>query len=72
LTPAGKVPELASALEGLVTNRDLAEEMGANARRRALERFSEERCVSNLMSIYSRVSAEHAARLARVKPEPVT
>jgi glycosyltransferase involved in cell wall biosynthesis len=52
LVPRGDVTALAGAIERLVSNRSLAEEMGAAGRVVALERFTEGRMVDRFVDLY--------------------
>lgn len=55
LFPAGDVPALTQALLRLLDNAALRCQMGENARIRALEMFSEERVVGEMMAFYDRL-----------------
>ncbi len=68
LVPAGDSRALADSLWALLSNRSCAEEMGMNARQRALELFDVRRCSSRFEALYdelmSRVPRAPVATLA--------
>jgi glycosyltransferase involved in cell wall biosynthesis len=53
--PAGNIEALAQALTCLLSNRELAEQMGQAGRRRALAEFSEDRMVERFLELYERL-----------------
>ncbi|MEO0933588.1 MAG: glycosyltransferase family 4 protein [Cyanobacteria bacterium J06641_2] len=55
LVPPGDVTALADALLKLLSNRQLAEEMGQAGHKRAIEEFSEERRTQNFLDIYQEI-----------------
>ena len=56
LVPAGDVAALTQALSRLTTDSDLRQQMGNEARQRALELFSSEKITRELMALYDRLS----------------
>jgi glycosyltransferase involved in cell wall biosynthesis len=62
LTPVGDSPSLAAALIRLLNDPALRARLGAAARRRAEEEFSEERVATRLIGIYRALEATTAVR----------
>ncbi|OIQ99750.1 N,N'-diacetylbacillosaminyl-diphospho-undecaprenol alpha-1,3-N-acetylgalactosaminyltransferase [mine drainage metagenome] len=56
LFPVGDVEALTQALLRLITNNDLRQQMGNEARQRALELFSSEKITHELMAVYDRLT----------------
>ncbi|OIQ89299.1 N,N'-diacetylbacillosaminyl-diphospho-undecaprenol alpha-1,3-N-acetylgalactosaminyltransferase [mine drainage metagenome] len=56
LIPAGDVTALTQALSRLLTDNELRQQMGNEARTRALELFSSEKITRELMALYDRLS----------------
>ncbi|MBE9212592.1 glycosyltransferase family 4 protein [Plectonema cf. radiosum LEGE 06105] len=55
LVPPGDVAALGNALIKLLSNRELAEEMGQAGRKRAIEEFSEQRRTQGFLDIYQEI-----------------
>jgi rhamnosyl/mannosyltransferase len=55
--PVGDAAALATALELLLRNKDLAQRMGAEARQRFLEHFTAQRMVARTVDLYQRLLA---------------
>jgi glycosyltransferase involved in cell wall biosynthesis len=55
LFPAGDVGALEQALLKLVEDRELRQQMGVAAKARALEMFSSERIIDEMLALYSRL-----------------
>ncbi len=58
IVPPGDKEALAGALERILLDRELAEEMGEAARRRAVEHFSLSRQVDRLLAIWTAIGAD--------------
>ena len=58
LFPAGDVTALTQALLRLITQNELRQQMGNEARKRALELFSSEKITHELMALYDRLSGK--------------
>lgn len=56
LVPPGDVDALAAAMTRLVSDRELCERMGQEARRGAVERFGEDRYVESFERLYTRLT----------------
>ena len=61
LVPPGNSEALAAALLPLLTNRQLAEEMGTAGRQRAIAEFSEARCVESFLELYGELTQDATA-----------
>ena len=59
LVPPGDIAALTNALLKLLSNRELAEEMGQSGRKRAIEEFSEERRTQNFLDIYQEIISKN-------------
>jgi glycosyltransferase involved in cell wall biosynthesis len=59
LVPPGCPEPLARALQTLLSSRETAEKMGQAGRARALESFSEERCVQRFVALYERLISQY-------------
>ena len=57
--PPGSTAALTEALKRVLSNRSLAETMGANARLLALRQFSSSRYVDRFCELYSRLGKSH-------------
>jgi glycosyltransferase involved in cell wall biosynthesis len=64
LVPAEDVGALADSLSEILRDRDLAERLGAAGRRRALERFTADRCVDSYVSLYDDITASRSDSVA--------
>ena len=58
--PLGDEAQLAAALEKIVSNKQLAEEMGLAGRQRALAEFSENSSISKLLQLYESLTGSRA------------
>jgi glycosyltransferase involved in cell wall biosynthesis len=56
LFPVGDVPALTQALLRLITENQLRQQMGNEARERALELFSSEKIAHELLTLYEKLS----------------
>ncbi len=61
----GDVPELAAALDRLLSDKALRERLGAQARQRALSQFTVARMVESMRAVYSEAAEIHEARRGR-------
>lgn len=61
LVSPGNVNALTAALLPILQHRDMAEEMGRAGRVRALETFSDRRCVDNFLSLYQELASESSS-----------
>jgi len=55
LVRPGESVALARALQSLISNQDLAEQMGQAGRRRAMKTFSESACLDAFLALYGRL-----------------
>ncbi len=58
--PLGDEAQLAAAMEKIVSNKQLAEEMGLAGRQRALAEFSENSSISKLLQLYESLTGSRA------------
>ena len=65
LVPAGEPVALADAITSLLTNRELARQMGRAGRQKALEDFDEERVFAIVKAAYGRLLADKGITVAQ-------